>query len=635
MTVRVRDRPTIRPPRPRGTITGVEQVREERPVQVTAEATASWARQPWARFDDMVAGTATRFARPTRVLTATSPAEVVPVLEQLDRLTRTGSWAFGFVAYEAASGLDPNLLTAPPAPGLPLVWFGVVDRPEDVPPLAPGGRAAAELDWRPGWDAARHGEAVERVRAHIAHGETYQCNLTTQLAATAPDGLDPVPLYRELVHGQRGAHNAFLDTGRFVVASASPELFFEQRGDQILMRPMKGTAARGRTTAEDAAAVAHLLGSAKERAENVMIVDLVRNDLGRVAVPGSVRVTRLLAAERYATVHQLTSDVRARLRPGVGLVDTFRVLFPCGSVTGAPKVRTMELIRELESSPRGVYCGALGVVGPPDAPVRARFSVAIRTVVHDRARGRLSYGTGGGITWSSQAAAEFAETRAKSRVLTARHTEFELIETLLHECVHGLRHRERHLARMADSATYFGIPFDPDAARALLAARLHAAEAARVRLRCGRDGLLGVDLEPPPTPLGRPVRLGVDPEPMDTSTPWSRHKTSRREPYDARLGRHPEADDVVITNERAELVETCTATLAVRLDGHWWTPPLDSGCLPGVERAARIEAGELRERALRLEDLDRAQELAVVSSLRGWRCAQVLPPTRTLTRSVA
>jgi para-aminobenzoate synthetase/4-amino-4-deoxychorismate lyase len=221
--------------------------------------------------------------------------------------------------------------------------------------------------------------------------------------------------------GQRGAYNAHLDTGRFVVASASPELFFETRRDRILMRPMKGTAARGRTVEEDTEIVRRLRSSPKERAENIMIVDLLRNDLARVAVVGTVTVPRLLHAERFVTVHQLTSDVTARLRPGVGLTATFRALFPSGSVTGAPKARTMELIQDVEDAPRGVYSGAIGVVAPPGAaPFRARFSVAIRTVVVDRERGTATYGTGGGITWGSRPAAEYAELLAKARVLDAR-----------------------------------------------------------------------------------------------------------------------------------------------------------------------------------------------------------------------
>jgi para-aminobenzoate synthetase/4-amino-4-deoxychorismate lyase len=271
-------------------------------------------------------------------------------------------------------------------------------------------------DWRLEWDEDTHRARVEAVRRRIAAGETYQANLTARLTARLAG--DPAAFYADLALGQRGAFNAHLDLGRFVVASASPELFFTTAGREIRMRPMKGTARRGRTPAEDAALAAQLRRSAKERAENIMIVDLVRNDLARIAETGSVRVASLCEAERYETVHTLTSAVAARALPDVGLDDVFRALFPCGSVTGAPKQRTMEIIRELEDGPRGVYCGAVGMLAPPAAPFQARFCVPIRTAVLDRKTGLATYGTGGGITWSSDPAAEYAELHAKAEVLT-------------------------------------------------------------------------------------------------------------------------------------------------------------------------------------------------------------------------
>jgi para-aminobenzoate synthetase/4-amino-4-deoxychorismate lyase len=583
------------------------------------------ASRPWARFDDLTVGSALQFPAVEQVLVAREPGEVAGVLDEVERRTSAGTWAFGFVAYEAASGLDPVLTTREPVDGLPLAWFGIAAGPQDAAELhaGPGGWPAGS--WVPEWDERRHRAAVREVRSRIAAGETYQCNLTTRLTR-AVDG-DPEELYRGLALAQRGAYNAYLDTGRFVVASASPELFFELCDDRIVMRPMKGTAARGRTVAEDERIVARLRSSPKERAENVMIVDLVRNDLARVAATGSVRVPRLLHAERFATVHQLTSDVTARLRPDVGLTGIFRALFPCGSVTGAPKTRTMELISDLEESPRGVYCGAVGVVAPPGAPFRARFSVAIRTVLIDREHIFATYGTGGGITWSSRPAAEYAELLTKARVLDTRPREFHLMETMRHESGH-LRSLDAHLARVGTSAAYFGFRFDIDAVRAALAARLAGAGDARVRLRCYRDGTIGVDVEELPRPATGPVRLAIDPEPIDSTACWPHHKTSLREPYSTRLARHRSADDVVLVNERGDVTESCTANLAVRLDGQWWTPPLESGCLPGVERAGLVADGVLRERVLRPADLRRAEDLALVNSLRGWRSA-------TLARTAA
>ncbi|GAA5138233.1 aminodeoxychorismate synthase component I [Pseudonocardia adelaidensis] len=582
------------------------------------------ASRPTARFDDLTVGSALRFAGTGQVLAAWEPGEVAGVLDEVERRTAAGTWAFGFVAFEAAPGLDPALSTQDPVDGLPLAWFALAAEPQRAPALRPGAGGWPAGSWSPAWDERRHRAAVREVRARIAAGETYQCNLTTRLTRGL-DG-DPEELYRDLALAQRGAYNAYLDAGRFVVAGASPELFFELRGDRILMRPMKGTAPRGRTVAEDERTVAGLRSSPKERAENVMIVDLVRNDLARVAATGTVTVPRLLHAERFATVHQLTSDVTARLRSDVGLTGIFRALFPCGSVTGAPKPRTMELIRDLEDGPRGVYCGAVGVVAPPGAPYRARFSVAIRTVLIDRQRRTATYGTGGGITWGSRPAAEYAELLTKARVLDAHPREFHLIETMRQETGH-LRSLDAHLARVAASASYFGFRFDASAARAALDARLAGVGDARVRLRCYRDGAVGVDVEElPPAPAG-PVRLVIDPEPIDSTTCWPHHKTSLREPYSSRLARHPAADDVVLVSERGEVTESCTANLAVRLDGQWWTPPLGSGCLPGVERALLVADGALRERVLRPADLHRADELALVNSLRGWRPATLIHST--------
>jgi para-aminobenzoate synthetase/4-amino-4-deoxychorismate lyase len=585
----------------------------------------------WARFDDLAVGSALRFPGVEQVLVAWDPREVPGVLDEVERRTSAGAWAFGFVTYEAAPGLDPVLTTREPVDGLPPAWFGITGEPQDAAPLHPGPGGWRAGSWAPEWDEQRHRAAVREVRSRIAAGETYQCNLTTRLTRAA-DG-DPEELYRDLALAQRGAYNAYLDTGRFVVASASPELFFELSGDRILMRPMKGTAARGRTVAEDEEIVARLRSSPKERAENIMIVDLVRNDLARVAVDGSVTVPRLLHAERFETVHQLTSDVTARLRPSAGLREIFHALFPCGSVTGAPKARTMELIRDIEDSARGVYCGAIGVAAPPGAPFRARFSVAIRTVLIDRERATATYGAGGGITWGSQPDAEYAELLAKARVLEAHPREFHLIETMRHEA--GLRSLDAHLARIAASATYFGFRFDAAAVRSALATRLDGAGDARVRLRCYRDGTLGIDVQELPGPPAGPVRLAIDPAPIDSTQCWPHHKTSLREPFTSRLARHPSADDVVLVNERGDVTESCTANIAARLDGQWWTPPLESGCLPGIERARLVADGVLQERVLRPADLHRAEDLALVNSLRGWRPAMLAARTaaRPTTRA--
>jgi para-aminobenzoate synthetase / 4-amino-4-deoxychorismate lyase len=580
----------------------------------------------WARFDDLRTGTAVRCPVPDRILVAEHADEVVGVLAEVERATDAGRWAFGYVAYEAAAGLDPQLPVHSSTPmGMPLAWFGICDQPFPVPPLEPtrpiGVRTTpGTAQWHPTWTAAGHADGVARIQERIAAGDTFQCNLTVRMAGRVAG--DPFDLYRDLALGQRGAHNAYLDLGRFVVASASPELFFERRGDDVLLRPMKGTARRGRHGDEDRRLAGALRASPKERAENVMIVDLMRNDIARVAEIGSVDVPALFTVERYETVLQLTSDVTARLRPGTGLVEMFRALFPCGSVTGAPKTSSMEVIRSVEPGPRGVYCGAIGLVGPPDAPVRVRFNVAIRTAVVDTATGEAVYGTGGGITWSSEAAAEHDEVLTKAAVLHARPREFELMETMRYEPPRGLRNRDRHLQRLAESAEHLGFRFDLPDAREALGSRLDGDQAARVRIRLARTGALAIDVEDLADLCG-PVVLAVDDEPVDPQDMWLYHKTTCRQPYDRRRNRRPDVDDVIMLNRRGELTEVTRATLALRLDGRWWTPPVQSGCLPGVERARLLDLGLLQERTLRRPDLDRAQGVAVISSLRGWRDATV------------
>ncbi|MDA8267906.1 MAG: aminodeoxychorismate synthase component I [Actinomycetota bacterium] len=630
------------------------------------------------------------------VLTASTLDEVVPTLMAVEAATASGSWAAGFIAYDASPGLDPRLVVpgvARPerAPGgrsrhapsrsaqpvdrsadVPLVWFALFDRCEPIAAVSDHDEAHQPLQWELATTSRQYRDRVETIQRAIADGLTYQCNLTERLRA--PFDGDAAALYRSMVLAQRGRYGALVDTGAVVVASASPELFFEWRGNVVTTRPMKGTAERGRSAAEDAAAADALVRSAKDRAENIMIVDLLRNDLGRISSWGSVEVPALCSLERLQTVWQLTSTVTGTLRPGTGLVDVLRALFPCGSVTGAPKHRTMALIAGLEHDRRGVYCGAIGMVAPPGGPgdLRARFSVAIRTAVVDRMGGRAEFGSGGGITWSSSPDAEWAELWAKTRVLGGWTGAFHLFETMawtpsagrvgghdaasaaacaagradraapdgtgsdgapLTGCLAWLRNGPAHLARLETSAAYFGFAFDRQ--RVLHALRLALGTTVpprRVRLALARDGTPSVTLAPMPAAGGEPVRLAIDREPFDTSGPWPFHKTSRRHPYEHRARQHPDVDDVVLVNDLGDVTETTIANLAVRIGGRWWTPPVASGCLPGIGRAQALAAGGLHERALTVADVRGAEGLATVSSLRGWRCAQLddTPTTSTL-----
>ena len=372
--------------------------------------------------------------------------------------------------------------------------------------------------------------------------------------------------------------------------SASPELFFRVDGGRITTRPMKGTAPRGRWLAEDEEIAARLVASSKDRAENAMIVDLLRNDLGRICRTGSVEVERMLEPERYETVWQLTSTIEGDLRPEITLLDTFRALFPSGSVTGAPKVRTTRIIADLEDSARGPYCGAIGYLAPPGTgEPRANFNVAIRTVALDGQTRTAEYGVGGGITHDSSAPGEYEEILAKARVLTDVRPAFELFESLAHVPAEGFRHLDEHLERLAASARYFGFRFEPEAAAAALKRAVDEVAAPSVVRLDARARRRAVDRRSRTCRRRtEPVRVALDDEPVDPSDVWLFHKTTRRAPYERRRERRPDVDDVLLINDRGEVTESTIANLAVRLEGEWVTPPIDAGLLAGhlPDRAA-------------------------------------------------
>jgi para-aminobenzoate synthetase/4-amino-4-deoxychorismate lyase len=581
-----------------------------------------------ARFDDLTgASDSFRLVGPVGVLEALRPDEVAGTIAAAEGAAVRGMWVAGFVAYEAAPGLDPAMRVRSRSPDdpfarLPLAWFAMFeDRERTVLPEPQEGSArSSEGLWRPSVDRDSYDAAIARIREHIAAGDSYQVNHTLRLRSRVEG--DERGLYQDLCYAQRGAYAAYLNLGRHRVISASPELFFRIDDGRITTKPMKGTAGRGRWSAEDEAVATSLRGSVKDRAENAMIVDLLRNDMGRVARTGSVSWSDVFDLERYETVWQLTSTVSAELAAGTSLVDVFRALFPCGSVTGAPKVRTMQIIAELEDSPRGVYCGAVGFLAPPgsDAP-SARFNVPIRTVVLDAESRTAEYGVGGGITWDSSAQAEYDETVAKAGVLTARRPRFELYETLRHDPGEGFRHLGRHLTRLRDSSAYFGFAIDELAVVNALerAADRFPDRPARLRVSVDRQGRVDVGATALVT-SPEPVRVAIDRgHPVDHADPMMFHKNSLRSVYEEARARHPDADEVLLVNDRGEITEATIANVAVSIDGRWLTPPLDAGLLPGVGREVALEEGWLEEAAIRVEDLARADAIELVSDVRGRR----------------
>jgi para-aminobenzoate synthetase/4-amino-4-deoxychorismate lyase len=559
-----------------------------------------------------------RFAAPIRVVAAMRPDEVIPEIRAIEEaVNRHGYYAVGFIAYEAAAAY--GLAVHAPLSDLPLLWFGLYEKAGEAFEFAhfpsPASSCSVGL-WQPAVDRADHELIVGRVKDYLARGHTYQINYTFPLHADFTG--EPLAFFADLAAAQATEYAAFIDTGRFAVCSITPELFFRLDGERLTAKPMKGTAARGRTLAEDEARVAELRQSAKNRAENLMIVDMLRNDLGRVARVGSVAVPRLFEVERYPTLLQMTSTVAARTDASV--VEILASLFPCASITGAPKVRSMGIIRELEPRPRGVYTGAIGFIGPQR---QARFGVAIRTALIDRERGRATYGVGGGLVWDSKAGGEYAECLLKARVLTERLPAFQLLESLLWKPDSGYFLLAAHLARLADTAVYFGVPLDRSAIEARLIERASSlSEASKIRLLVELDGAVAIEA----TPLTReassqPVRVGLAEAPVDSNTIWLYHKTTRRELYEAARASRPDCDEVILWNERGELAEASTANVVLDVDGEWLTPPVTCGLLAGTFRNWLLADGQIRERILTPADLRAARRIALINSVRKWRDA--------------
>lgn len=545
------------------------------------------------------------FRSPQEVIVARTAAEVPAALARLEQALARGRHVAGWLGYELGYALEPRLKPLLPASGPPLLQLGVYAAPEAGAADASGGRAWCGPP-RPEWDSAAYGARFRAVRDFIAAGDIYQANLSFR-ARFAFVGTARA-LYEDLRARSGAGYCAFADDGQRQIVSISPELFFAASADGTLTaRPMKGTAPRGADADADARARAGLAASEKNRAENLMIVDLIRNDLGRVAQTGSVQLRDLFTVETYPTLHAMVSTVTARRRQACGPADLLRALFPCGSVTGAPKIRAMEVLRALEESPRGAYCGALGYFAPDGA---ARFSVAIRTLTISGGQGEL--GIGGGVVQDSRQDDEYAECLLKARFFTDARRPLCLIETLRRE--DGFVREDAHLARMAASASVFAMAFDDGAAREALAGAVAGISGPqRVRLTLDETGRHAATAHPlPPDPPHWSFALAR--QHLFSGDALLRHKTDWREVQD-RAAREAQGDEVVFCNERGEVCEGARSNIFVKRDGVLLTPPLACGLLPGVLRAELIAQGRAREAVLYPDDLK--GEVWFGNSLRG------------------
>ena len=539
------------------------------------------------------------FNTPVAEITASHGDEVLPVLEFAERESKAGSWVAVMLGYEAAPAFDP-VLDVHNASEFPLAWAAAFPRASDV--AATQNATIVSNSWSPRVSRDEYDAAVAQIRELIAAGDTYQVNYTFPLTSTFKG--DTYAWYHSLCLAQGAQYSAYLDLGRYKVLCLSPELFFERRGNEVKTRPMKGTIHRGRWAAEDRELAEWLRGSAKDRAENVMIVDLLRNDLGKVSIPGSVRVSSLFDIERFETVWQMTSTVESTLRDGVDLVELMSALFPCGSITGAPKIRTMQIIRKLERFPRGAYTGTIGLLKPGGDCV---FNVAIRTVVVDTESNQATFGVGGGVTIDSTAELEYEECLVKSRFLHMAPVEFQLFESMLLEDGEYFL-LGRHLERLKGSAEYFGFRFPEAEIKSALEDIKKTSGAFKVRLDLWKDGQIETQISQiENADLVRGVALAVTP--VDSSDRFLYHKTTLRDYY---------SEDVIFWNERGEVTESRIANLVVPMDGQLYTPPVSSGLLPGTFRAELLAEGKIKERVITVAELRNVKEFFLINSVRKW-----------------
>jgi para-aminobenzoate synthetase / 4-amino-4-deoxychorismate lyase len=574
---------------------------------------------PFVLLDDArEKGGAWLYTDPFAIVTTRDPGEVRACLDRLVAAER--AHVAGFIAYEAGHVLEPRLAPfcrAPSEADPPLLWFGLFETAErvDATALLPDPAGAWSGRPRPLVPRAAYDAAIGRVLEHIRAGDIYQANLTFR--AELPIAGNPAALYAALRGRARAGHGALLFTGAHWILSLSPELFFTLDKGRIVTRPMKGTAERGADERADQRAIERLRADPKQRAENLMIVDLLRNDLSRVARPGSVEVPALFAVETYPTVHQMTSTVAAGLDDGLGALDVLRTIFPCGSITGAPKIRAMEIIDEIEADPRGVYTGAIGRVAPGG---EAAFNVAIRTLIVRDGESVARLGLGSGIVADSRAGEEWRECLAKGAFADMTDRRFDLVETMRFDPHQGIVELCRHLERMKASADALDFAFDRHAARNELQAATFRAGPSRVRMVLARSGALAIELRPLDPPPAEPVPVARAALPVPPDALPQPPQPSDRSFYEGARAK-TKAFETLFVDPEGRLTEGSFTNLFVKRNGMLLTPPLSRGLLPGVLRARLIEEGRAKEVDLTPEDLKGG--FLIGNSLRGLMRAEL------------
>jgi len=558
------------------------------------------------------------FSKAHKIVSTKNIGDVLDVLREVEILVNQQNWyAAGFISYESAPAFDKKLRVLN-SEQFPLIWFGLYPEPKIIETsevyrnTSKLGDAQEDLrglnafHWKPTIEQEVYNTSIEKIKEHIANGKTYQVNYTMRLQSDFRT--DTWNFFQQLAQNQN-KYAAYINTEEYAICSASPELFFQLDGEMITSRPMKGTVKRGRTTSEDKAQMMWLENSEKNRAENVMIVDMIRNDLGRIAEISSVHVPKLFEIETYPTLFQMTSTVQAKTK--ASLTEIFSALFPCASITGAPKVSTMKIISELETTPRKIYTGSIGFIAPNR---KAQFNVAIRTAIVDKENQLAEYGVGGGIVWDSEIADEYNEAILKARVLAKPYQEFSLLETILWVPSEGYFLLDKHLARMADSAKYFNFLFSEQEFINLLdEIKTKFTSPQRLRVLLNSAGELKYETKDYVNEE-KTFKVKLAEKPINSADIFYFHKTTNRGMYPTKAG----FDDILLFNEKDELTEFTIGNLVVKMNGELFTPPVSCGLLSGTFRAQLVESGQVVERTIVKNELKQIQEIHLINSVRKW-----------------
>ncbi|WP_160719221.1 aminodeoxychorismate synthase component I [Bacillus sp. USDA818B3_A] len=551
------------------------------------------------------------FKNPQKVIAAFTIDEVLPCFQLVQEEINNGYYAAGFLSYESAPAFDAAFITHTESK-MPLLWFGIFSEPEHQSTNHTGNFTLS--GWEPSVSLEEYTRSIQAVKDGIERGDTYQTNYTIRLTSQFEG--DDLAFFQKLKNAQSSNYCAYINTGEHSILSASPELFFHLQGEMITTRPMKGTIKRGKSFDEDQANARWLYLSEKNRAENVMIVDMLRNDLSLVSEFGTVKVPKLFEIEPYPTVYQMTSTITGIVAENTELVDIFKALFPCASITGAPKVSTMKIINDLEKGPREVYCGAIGYITPNKEAV---FNVPIRTVLIDQETGKATYGVGGGITWDSTSKGEYEEVLAKAHFLKEDRPEFQLLESLLLENGDYFL-LDEHLERLNKSGKYFGFSLEIMDIRKKLErlAGVNRHAKLKARLLVTKDGEVTIDAQPITAPSDS-IKVMLAGKPIDADNLFLYHKTTHRSMYlEFQKDMPSDVFDVLLWNKDEELTEFTNGNVVLDLEGELWTPPVDSGLLAGTFRETLLKEGLIREKVLTIADLRRSSKVWFINSVRKW-----------------